>query len=242
MFAAMREGLGNPKYSMRTRRTLGLFVFEFFVVVLGVLAAQGVQEFVKQREQQRHTNQELERLGQAYVGAQQSGAAWRAAIPCLRARVESLMRAAATDTPVRPEAIRRPRMISTGYPGTDVETAARIEAILGTKKAFALLNVQTRAVNMDESMSEMRARWEKFRLLDPSYGPVSAADRAIAREAGVDILMHMRNLEIAIVNVEESSPDLLIADKTPTISGIGTLPVSSCAQLWADGTAYRLDK
>ena len=239
MFAALREKQDTSNYGMRTRRTVRLFVFEFFVVLLGVLAAQGVQEFVKQREQQRHTNQELERLGQAYVGAQQSGAAWRAAIPCLRARVESLMRVAATDTPVRPEAIRRPRMISTGYPGTDVETAAQIEAILGTKKASALLDVQTRAVDMDESMSGMRARWEKFRLLDPSYGPVSAADRTIAREAGVDILMHMRNLEIAIVNVEERSPELLIADKTPTIPGMDTLPVSSCAQLWADGTAYR---
>jgi hypothetical protein len=240
MFAAMREGLGNFKYGMRTRRTLGLFVFEFFVVVLGVLAAQGVQEFIKQREQQRHTNQELERLGQAYVSTQQNGAAWRAAIPCLRARVESLMRAAAADTPVRPEAIRRPRMIATGYLGTDVETAGQIEAILGVKKTIALLDVQSRAVNMDESMGEMRARWEKFRLLDPSYGPVSAADRTIAREAGVDILMHMRNLEIAIINVEERSPDLLIADKTPPIPGVDTLPVSSCAQLWADGTAYRL--
>lgn len=242
MFAAIRGVLGNSKYGMRMRRTLRLFVFEFFVVVLGVLAAQGVQEWVKEREQRRHTDEELERLSQSYVGAQQSGATWRAAIPCLRGRVESLMRAAATDTPVRAEAIRRPRMISTGYPGTDVETAERIEATLGTKKASALLDTQSKSILMDESMGEMRAHWEKFRLLDPSYGPVSAADRSIAREAGADILMHMRNLEIAIINVEERSPDLVIADKTPPIPGVNVIPVSSCAQLWADGTAYRLVK
>jgi len=53
MFAAMREGLGRAAHGMRERRTLGLFVFEFFVVVLGVLAAQGLQEWAKQREQQR---------------------------------------------------------------------------------------------------------------------------------------------------------------------------------------------
>lgn len=239
MFAAVRGLLGKWKYGMRTRRTLGLFVFEFFVVLLGVLAAQAVQEFAKEREQNRRAKQELERLSQAYVTAQQESVAWRSAIPCLRTRVEDLMRAAASGAPVRPETIERPRMIVAGYPGTDVETAARIEAILGAKKASALLDVQTRAVNMDEFMREMRSRWEKFRLLDPSYGPVSAADRTIAREAGVDILMHMRNLEIAIINVEERSADLSIADTTPPKPGLDILPVRSCAQLWADGTAYR---
>lgn len=240
MFAAIRGGLGNSMYRMRPRRMLGLFLFEFFVVVLGVLAAQVVQESVKEHDRQRHTEQELERLSQAYVGTQQAGVAWRAAIPCLRARIEFLMRAAAADTTIRAETIERPRMIGLFYPGTDVETAARFEAILGTRKASALLDVHSRAVNMDESMIEMRARWEKFRLLDPSYGPVSAADRTIAREAGADILMHIRNLEIAILNVEERSPDLSIVDRTPPNRALDVLPVSSCAQLWADGTAYRV--
>ncbi len=60
----------------------------------------------------------------------------------------------------------------------------------------------------------MRVQWERFRLLDPSYGRVRAADRSLARDAGAEILMHLRNLEIAIANVEERSPDPLIADKT----------------------------
>ena len=80
MFAAIRGGLGNSMYRMRPRRMLGLFLFEFFVVVLGVLAAQVVQESVKEHDRQRHTEQELERLSQAYVGTQQAGVAWRAAI------------------------------------------------------------------------------------------------------------------------------------------------------------------
>ena len=71
MFAAIRGGLGNSMYRMRPRRMLGLFLFEFFVVVLGVLAAQVVQESVKEHDRQRHTEQELERLSQAYVGTRQ---------------------------------------------------------------------------------------------------------------------------------------------------------------------------
>ena len=62
MFAAMHNGPGRATQGMRARGTVGLFVFEFFVVVLGVLAAQGLREWAKQREQQRHVDRELERL------------------------------------------------------------------------------------------------------------------------------------------------------------------------------------
>ena len=237
MFAAMRNGLGRATQGMRTRGMVGLFVFEFFVVVLGVLAAQGMQEWARQRQQQRHVEQELERLSQRYVKTQQIGTAWRSAIPCMRARIERLMRAAATGMPVQSQLIQRPRLLRQGYPGTDVETAAGIRAMLGAKKSGALLDVQTRAVDMDENSQAMAARWEKFRLLDPTYGPISASDRSIAREAGADILMHMRTLEIAIVNIEEQALDLSIPDKTPPVKG-DLAPVTSCAQLWADGTAY----
>ena len=238
MFAAMREGLGRAAHGMRERRTLGLFVLEFFVVVLGVLAAQGLQEWAKQREQQRHVDRELERLSTSYADTVRMADVWRSALPCLRTRIELLMRAGATGTPVNSELIRRPRLISVGYPETDAATVAQIHAMLGREPATALLDAQTRAVHMDENMRAMATRWEKFRLLDPTYGPVSPADRSIAREAGADLLMHMRSLEIAIVNIDEGRDDLTIAEAPPpTAADVG--PVISCAQLWADGMAYR---
>lgn len=239
MFAALRNGLGRATQGMRARGTVGLFVFEFFVVVLGVLAAQGVQEWAKQRDQQRHAEEELARLSIEYVRAQRAAEGWRVAIPCLRARVEDLMRAAAAGTPVEPNEIKRPRMIGTAYVGTGPDMVARIRKILGETKTVALMDVQTRAVDMDDSMKEMRARWEKFRLLDPGYGAVSDADRSIAREAGADILMHMRNLEIAIINIDEARPNFTADANVPLVLGVDVLPVSSCAQLWADGTAFR---
>ena len=151
------------------------------------------------------------------------------------------MRAGATGTPVNSELIRRPFLIAVGYPGTDVATVARIYAMLGSEPAEALLDAQTRAVHMDENMKAMLTRWETFRLLDPIYGPVSAADRGIAREAGADLLMHMRSLEIAIVNIDEGRDDLTLSEAPPPAAA-DLDPVISCAQLWADGTAYRLLK
>lgn len=238
MFAAMREGLGTASHGKRARRTLGLFIFEFFVVVLGVLAAQGLEEWAKQRGHQRHVDQELERLRTSYANTVRSADVWRSALPCLRTRIELLMRAAATGAPVNSELIRRPRFLKVGYPGTDVETEARIHAMLGPEPAESLLDAQNRAVNMDENAEAMLMRWEKFRLLEPTYGPVSAADRSIAREAGADLLMHMRTLEIAIVNIDEGRDDLKIAGASPPAAS-ELAPVISCAQLWADGTAYR---
>ena len=47
-----------------------------------------------------------------------------------------------------------------------------------------------------------------------------------------------RTLEIAIVNIDEGRDDLTLAEAPPPAAAdLG--PVISCAQLWADGTAYR---
>ena len=239
MFAAIRNGLGKATVGLRARGVAGLFLFEFFVVVLGVLAAQGLQEWASRREEQRHVEQELERLSEGYARTRQLGTAWRAAIPCLRERIGQLMRAAATGAPVSSQLIQRPRLIIAGYPGTAVETQAGIVALLGPRKGEALLDVQTRAGHMDDSVQAMVARWGKFGLLDPAYGPVSASDRSIAREAGAEILMQMHSIEIAIANVEEQSSVLGLPDQAPRATG-ELLPVASCAQLWKDGTAYRV--
>ena len=241
MFRNVRHRLGNMTERLSTRGTIGLFVFEFFVVVLGVLAAQGLQEWAKQREQQRHVDEELGRLRAGYVSTVGSAEVWRSAIPCLRSRIEFLMRAAATGSPVTPELIRRPRFINTGYPGTDVATQARIHAMLGREQAGTLLDAQTRAANMDENMQAMLTRWETFRLLDPTYGPVSASDRGAARQAGAGLLMHIRTLEIAIINIDEGRGPIAIPDAPPPAPG-DLVPVPSCEQLWKDGTAYHQAK
>lgn len=52
--------------------------------------------------------------------------------------------------------------------------------------------------------------------------------------------MHMRSLEIAIVNIDEGRDSLrgIVQARVPAPGDLA--PVTGCAQMWADGTAYRL--
>lgn len=65
MFAAVRSAWSRA----REKNLLGLFAFEFVVVVLGVLAAQAVQSWVQERERTQHADEERIRLEEGLSAA-----------------------------------------------------------------------------------------------------------------------------------------------------------------------------
>lgn len=90
MFQAVRESLAAA-LPRRGKRLAALFAFEFVVVLLGVLAAQVVQNWAREREVRRETLEARQRLERGYGDAIQFAAVWTAAMPCLRERVGEIM-------------------------------------------------------------------------------------------------------------------------------------------------------
>lgn len=236
MFRVVR----NAWLNAREKRLFGLFAFEFFVVVLGVLTAQGVQSWVQERDRARDAEAERVRLEQGFFAAVEAGKIWRAAVPCLRERVGEVMRAAGTGAMVMPEFAQRPKFGQYGYSGASPEVFARIASRSGTKKAVALEDMQGRLADIGEAADAIRGKWDLFRLLDPQFGAPTAADRSTARSAGAAILTELRTIEFALDMIEKQAPLLRIKPTTPFDREFGILPVRNCAEIWANGTAYRM--
>lgn len=239
MFHATREGFAAAWRRARERGTLRLFLFEFTVVLLGVLAAQAVQSWAQEREARQHAEEERVRLEQGFVSTVQAAAVWRAALPCLQERVGDIMRAAGSGASVGSDMARRPKLVQGGYVPASPENYALIEEAIGSKRASALSDVQIRAATIEAAQAEIRSEWELFRLLDPDFGRASVYDRATAREAGAAILTRLRSIEFALDMIETERPLVTAEDATPFDPVFDILPVRSCQELWANGTAYR---
>jgi hypothetical protein len=236
MFRALRERWGGA----RGRRLAGLFAFEFVVVVLGVLTAQAVQSWAQERDRYRRAKDERVRLEQGFLASQDMAAVWRSALPCLRERVKDIMLVASAGGSLPAEMARRPKLVQNYYAPVSPEHYLLIAAQIGEEKAGVLTDVQGRFETIQNAAHDMRTQWELFRLLDPAYGQASLADRAAARVAGASILTSMRTIEIALDQVEAQKGLIVAKRKEPFDRAFGVLPVRTCAEVWAKGTAYRL--
>ena len=109
MFQAVRQWWGSGRGKITAR----LFLFEFVVVVAGVLTAQALASWVADRVEQRAVNEEDKRVRYEIGRARQVARIWSAATPCLVERVERVARLASTADPVDVGELKVPRFI--GY-------------------------------------------------------------------------------------------------------------------------------
>lgn len=239
MFLKIRDRFGGTWRGLSERGTLRLFAFEFFVVVLGVLAAQAVQSWVQEREQRLHAEAELTRLEQGFVDSQLSAKIWRAALPCLRERVRDVMRVAGSGRVLAEGRGRRPKLAQHTYPGVSPETALLIEKRIGPQRLRILLGTQDRFSTLKSASDEMRVKWELFRLLDPEFGQTSSTDRAAVRIAGAEILNSLRTIEVVLDAIEAQAPVMKSRASMPFDRQFGLVPVRNCDEIWAKGTAFR---
>src|SRR5690349_19930070 len=96
MFHAIRQWWSGG----RGKVTLRLFLFEFVVVVAGVLTAQGLASWVTNRAEQRSVSEENERVRYEIGRTRQVARVSSAASPCLIERVEQIARQASANGPV----------------------------------------------------------------------------------------------------------------------------------------------
>ena len=79
MFQAVRQWWSGGRGKVTAR----LFLFEFAVVVVGVLTAQGLASWVADRAEQRSVGEEDKRVRYEIGRTRQVARLWSAATPCL---------------------------------------------------------------------------------------------------------------------------------------------------------------
>ena len=189
MFQAVRKYFTSSRLALderklrRARRLAALFLFEFVVVVLGVLAAQMLQEYFADARAQREVAATVERARREAAGFRATSEYWLAAAPCLDRRMDELMRAAAGGVD-RPELHGpRPRMpLSASTPWSEA-TMNAARQIYGDEEVSVYFALHIMAAKMAEDSHELAGDWALLGLADPRLGPVSREDRINARLA-----------------------------------------------------------
>jgi hypothetical protein len=224
MFKAIREFWSGG----RTRRLAGLFAFEFLVVVAGVLAAQLVAGWADEQAALREieiANSRIEKelsqnLGKALI--------WTASLPCLRNRMESIMRLGPGET-IEPYSSLRPRFEPFLSIDLNDQQAGYFRVRYGDERADRLREMQQNLENAQANINPIIHLWGRIILVDPARGSVAPSDRDQARMAAADILAELRGMEIVM---REFSGRARTWGIKPAFARIG-LPAKRCGEIWA---------
>lgn len=182
---------------MRVARLTGLFLFEFVVVLLGVLAAQAVAEWADERRLVRAAEVQFEQARDQAINMARIQHHWATVGPCMSDRARTVARAAANGETLPAAAIGRPSLPFRQMPSWDEDVRRAALKSIGPDRVDAISYFEGRATVMAETSGKVRDAWSTFTLLDPANGPPSAVDRSNVRLAAISVIDHIRLLGYA---------------------------------------------
>jgi hypothetical protein len=234
MFQTVRHWWGSG----RGKVTVRLFVFEFVVVVAGVLTAQALANWVSARAEDRVIQEENQRVRYEIGRASQNGRMWAVAAPCLEERVNAIIRAASGDEELGAGELAAPQF--TGYTVEPLPEDMRraMGSRLGVKVVDDYAALSSVTGSIVEDYREVRRGWDRFALLDPSLGSPSPADRATVRDVAVQVRSQLRHIRLNAGYVQDLAGHLGISPLLSDADLGSVTPVSSCAEIWRTGRIW----
>lgn len=175
-------------------RLAGLFVFEFVVVLLGVLAAQTVAERADVRRLGREADAQMKLAIESAIEVARAQKHWAKVGPCMSERARTVARAAANGETLAASAIGRPALPFREMPSWDEDVRRAAFTRFGRDRMDAIDYFENRTQVIAETSGRVRDGWSTFTLLDPANGPPSAVDRGNVRIAAISVLDHIRLL------------------------------------------------
>ena len=226
MFHAVRQWWGSGRGKVTAR----LFLFEFIVVMVGVLAAQALQNWAAHRGAMDQMEETRARTKRELADNLAYALTWKAAIPCLDRRMQDVMRALSTG-PLDPEIIERPSLATFISSAVDDQSELLWRERYGNRSADLVKAMQLNIAHAGNDIGTIVHSWGRLSLADPRLGPVSALDRGEARTAAADIRAELRGLNFAVdefvgraraSNIAAHSPDRI-------------RPARNCEEIWSRG-------
>ena len=183
----------------RLARWSGLFAFEFVVVLLGVLAAQRLQDAAANARARDDAASAIERAEREASNFRATSEYWLRAGPCLARQMDELMRAAALGGDL-PEPLPRPRMPLSAFTPWSEATVIAARRAYGDDLVSDYSGLQVMAAKMAEDSHDLAGEWALLSLLDPRLGPVAREDRLNARVAAGRIKGRLASLRVTARN------------------------------------------
>jgi hypothetical protein len=223
----------------RGKVTARLFMFEFLVVVAGVLTAQALANWVADRAEQRAVNDEDLRVRYDIGRARQVARVWLAATPCLEARVNDVIRKASSDRALEPDDFSPPRFIGYTVEPFSPDMNREFHDRLGTDRVENYAVVTAATVTLVDTYRDVRRGWDRFALLDPSLGPASDADRSTVRDVAVQLRSQLALIRGSAEMIESTAARLDIRPLKSDADFGAVMPATSCAEIWRTGKIWR---
>ena len=206
--------------------TVRLFVFELFVVVVGVLIAQMLAGYVQRQADLARMETERSRIRYELTSAHSIFQTWRAGIPCLDERMTEVM----TGKTFALNAMRRPALPAPDFAPPSTEVLDLIAKRYGTEEKNRLIWIATNIAQVGAADSSIVSSWGRLMLVDPVNGPVTAADHAEARLAAADIKAQLRRIDVLSSDMIAILPKMGIVARNQYEPDYG--PTRSCAAIW----------
>lgn len=230
MFAAVRNHFrrwdaiaSTALTGRRARRLAALFLFEFVVVLLGVLAAQMLQDRAARGRAEADARAAVDRAADEVAAFRSTAEYWLRASPCLASRMDSFMRAASGGTADSISAEQRPRMPLSALTPWSEATTITARDIYGEAAVASYSGLATMASKMAQDSHELAGEWALLGLVNPALGTVSREDRLHARLAASRIKGRLASINVTARNAVEAARRLGI-QADPQRSKLLTLP------------------
>ncbi|WP_118858137.1 hypothetical protein [Sphingomonas mesophila] len=199
MFLAIRRWW----FGGRGKITLRLFLFEFVVVVAGVIVAQAVSDWARERSEIAAMEQAKSRMDAEIAHGVATAQAWAIAIPCLDAQLVDIMVAAGDERPLDPRLFDRPTFRTEAISPMSTESGLLMVERYGADRAQLHFSLAQRAVRQSEISVSMAEKWLGLSVLNPDFGRVRDGDRVNARATASALrsaLLSMGNSQSAFVS------------------------------------------
>ena len=225
MFQTVRHWWGDG----RGKVTLRLFLFEFVVVVAGVLVAQGLATYVQDRSDLARMEAERSRIRVELIDAHAVFQEWRAAVPCLDQRMTEVMHG----KEFAPNELRRPTFVSADVATPSTDTIEMIARRYGPQEKISLNWILSNIEAIKPESAIIREKWGLLSLIDPVNGPSTSFDRAGARVAAAEIKSRLEHIDTLAASVEPLFKKLGISAHELYTPDRGA--AKSCAAIWKSG-------
>jgi hypothetical protein len=216
--------------SGRGRVTARLFLFELFVVIAGVLIAQGLANWVAKEKSDEEMAEARARLIHEQSANLAVAMSWRAAIPCLDQRMQEVMRAASSGT-LDVELADRPEFADFVFSDLDPGTELGIRSRYGNATADQFKTMQRSVSFAGNNIGTIIHSWGRLSLADPRLGAVSEPDRTVVRTAAADIRAELRGLSFAVGDFIALAQRAGLRPANSRDYG----PAKRCDQIWRSG-------
>lgn len=235
MFAAIREKLVGAWVKLRQGSLAKLFVFEFVVVMLGVLAAQWVADEARERADFRDMEEARARADLEMADAAYVAQGWTLVAPCMTEDIDAMLRAVLAEQEVAATSLKRPRLFTTVVMPLREQTKLLIRARYGDDVAYRYGRIERLGGRLNVQVETMLDEWGKLAILDPSFDTRTVGGRRRAVDTLIAIRSHLETLASVadgIINVADEM------GLEPTVLGETGRLVGSCEEFREVGEMF----